>query len=148
MKRKVFIGIFTVAVLALSSCIIDYDGGGNSSSWTNSFDTKLLGTWESNDTEGIYSGTLVIEYRSIKITGYGESQTPPLIGDDNKRPFKGFTRGTVLTGYSEDGKMIIEDRGELQPGIAYTYYTSGSFPKDEFLLFNFGGRDEILKKNK
>jgi hypothetical protein len=108
------------------------------------FDDKLQGTWVSDD-PSVYNGTLVIGYDRITITGYGESQTPAVGGDDNKRPFKGFTKGVALKGYSEDGKLFIEDKGQLQEGVPYTYWETNSSPKQKFLEFNFGGRDETLQ---
>jgi len=50
------------------------------------FDVDLIGTWESEDAS-VYSGKLIIQMGDIKIEGYEESQTP-LLGDDNKKPFK------------------------------------------------------------
>jgi len=128
-----------LAALLLSSC--KWDLGTNA---FKTFDYDLRGTWLSND-PSVYSGQLVITSSQITITGYSESQTP-FAGDDNKRPFKGFTKGTALTGYSEDGKIYIEDTGLQQEGIPYTYYTNGTYPQDEFLQFNFGGRAETLQK--
>ena len=112
---------------------------------TNSFDSSLQGTWVSND-PGIYSGTLVIDKDRITITGYSESQTP-LGGNDNNRPFKGFTKGIALKGYSEEGKIYIEDGGFLQEGLPYTYWDDTPPPdyrKIKFLRFTFGGRAETL----
>jgi len=51
-----------------------------------SFDSKLRGTWVSND-PGLYSGTLKIDSETITIDGYGEDWTS-MVGDDSKRPFK------------------------------------------------------------
>jgi len=107
------------------------------------FDRKLQGTWESND-KSVYSGTLYIDYNSITIKGYEESQTL-WQGDDTNRPFKNFTKNTALKAYSEEGKIFITDAGILQEGIPYTYYT-GKFATDEFLRFNFGDRLETLRK--
>ena len=109
------------------------------------FDYNLRGTWISNDGT-VYSGTLLIEYNRITIIGYKESQTP-LLGDDDKRPFKDFTKGIPLSGYSEDHKIIIKDVGMWQDGIPYDYYT-GSNSRDKFLRFNFGGRMETLQYSK
>jgi len=115
---------------------------------SNTFDTKLRGTWESND-PSVYSGTLVIEYSRITISGYFENQTPFPGGDDNRRPFKDFTRGVSLKGYSEEGHIFIEDGGVLQAGIPYTYWEDTyeyGYTQRQFLRFTFGGRQETLVK--
>jgi len=108
------------------------------------FAYDLQGTWVSND-PSIYSGKLIIDNSRITISGYSESQTP-FLEDDNKRPFKGFTKGAALKGYSEDGKIFIEDGGRFQEGIPYSYYKAGSYPQKEFLRFTFNGRQEILQR--
>jgi len=113
------------------------------------FASDLHGTWVSNDT-AIYSGTLIISNDRITISGYDEGQTPPPLegGNDNKRPFKDFTKGTALKGYSEEGKIFIEDGGMVQEGIPYIYWDDSPPPdykKVKFLRFTFGGRVETLK---
>ena len=114
------------------------------------FDYDLRGTWESND-PSVYSGKLVIDYDRITIIGYDGSQTqnqPGLDKDDNKRPFKEFVKGIALKGYSEGGKIFIEDGGLLQEGIPYTYWDDNpppSYKKIKFLRFNFGGRAETMQ---
>jgi len=113
------------------------------------FDYHLQGTWISNESDAIYSGALEITSDRITITGYGENQTPPR-GDDNNRPFKGFTKGTALKGYSEEGKFFIEDIGMLQEGIPYTYWETdkkSDYRKQKFLSFTFGSRIETLKNS-
>jgi hypothetical protein len=110
------------------------------------FDHDLRGTWVSND-PSVYFGQLIIEKDRITITGFTEGQTQ-LGGDDNRRPFRGFTRGAALTGYSEEGKIFIEDRGLLQEGIPFHYYTAGTFPQERFLSFTFGGRIETLQRQR
>jgi len=104
------------------------------------FESRLEGTWKSNDSS-VYSGTLKINYKQITITGYLEDQTP-LLGNDNQRPFKSFTKDIALKGYSEDGKIFIEDRGLVQEGIPYVYFIAGI---EKLLSFTFGGRTETLK---
>ena len=126
-------------VFFVTAC--DYNGG---TSDYKSFDYELQGTWESND-KTVYSGKLEITSFRITITGYYESQTqnqPELSKNDNKRPFKDFTKGTTLTGYSEEGKIFIEDGGQLQEGIPYTCWEGYS---GRFLSFDFGGRKETLQ---
>jgi hypothetical protein len=110
---------------------------------TNAVDSKLRGTWESTDIS-LYSGTLVIGYDTITITGYSETQTPPTWngGDDNKRPFKDFARNAPLTCYTEDGKLFIKTVTDVRE-VPYAY------SKDDtgyYLFFAFGGRSEALKR--
>ena len=130
-----------IVVLFMSACVWDGTPGD-----TLSFDYNLRGTWVSND-PGIYSGALVIEYDRITITDYSESQTPSG-GNDSSRPFKGFTKGIPLKGYSEEGKLFITDGGLLQEGIPYTYWDDSPPPeygKIKFLRFTFGDRVETLE---
>ena len=132
------IGIF--ALCFLSACDWEAIGG------TQSFEYDLRGTWVSND-PAIYSGSLKIEYDRITITGYNEGQTPPR-GDDSRRPFRGFTKGFALKGYSEEGKIFIEDGGMVQAGIPYTYWEALSptdYSRVKFLRFTFGDRVETLQ---
>ena len=128
-----------LAVLLMSSC----EMGIETSDYRN-FAHDLRGTWVSND-PSVYSGSLVISINRITITGFSEAQTPPGT-DDSKRPFRAFTKGIALNGYSEDGKIFIEDGGLLQAGISYTVYTAGNFPQERFLRFTFGGRSETLQR--
>jgi hypothetical protein len=128
--------------------------------------SKLRGTWVSND-PSIYSGTLTITISSnnsndrIKIEGYTANQTPPR-GDDNKRPFKDFTKGSALKcrwDLEEDkleGKLFITDRGKEQEGIPFVYYegerwhdssSSTGYRTDKFLCFTFGGSEEKLENS-
>jgi len=124
--------------------------------------TKLRGEWQPNDHEAVYKGTLEITIgntiNQIKITGYGESQTPRG-WDDNKRPFKDFTKGTFLKFRWEleedklEGNLFITDGGKEKEGIPFVYYegaiweyTSPPYRRaDKFLRFTFGGRDEKLE---
>jgi len=110
------------------------------------FDSDLQGTWVSND-PAIYSGTLIISTNRITIIGFHEGQTPSR-GDDNNRPFKNFTKGTALKGYSEEKKLFIEDGGLLQEGIPYVFYKAGNSSEDSFIRFTFGNRMEIMQKQK
>ena len=135
----VCVGLLTV--FFISACDWETSGLG-----INKFDYDLQGTWVSND-PGRYSGSLIISYDRITITGYNESQTP-LWGDDDARPFRNFTRGTALKGYSEEGKIFIVDRGLLQEGIPYTYWDDippPDYRKVKFISFTFGGRVETLQ---
>jgi hypothetical protein len=111
-----------------------------------SFAYDLRGKWESND-KTKYSGKLVIDYDTITIDGYTESQshTPQDGSVDNKLPFMGYPKGVPLKGYSEDGKIFI-DYGSGQNGISYTFTEPDTYPyKNRLLTFSFGGRDEILE---
>jgi hypothetical protein len=144
MKNRRFFAICIVlfsAVFALSC-----DTHNPQSSSVKSFSNDLRGTWESNDKTN-YSGSLTIDFDTIKIDGYDESQTksPQDGGDDKQRPFVGFPRKTHLRGYSEDGKIFI-DYGNGQNGIPYTYTNTetGTYPYKRILEFDFGGRKEIL----
>jgi hypothetical protein len=126
-------------VLSLSAC--------NFGSDNESFDVELRGTWVSID-KSVYSGTLKIEDDRITITGYCESQTLTDT-NDNRRPFREFIREIPLKGYSRNGKIYIEDAGEIQDGIPYTYWDDNPPPENvkiEFLRFNFDGRNETLIK--
>jgi hypothetical protein len=111
-----------------------------------SFDYDLQGTWETNESDSRYTGMLVIDYNRITITGYGESQTPVFGGSDVERPFRNFTKGVPISGYSKDGKIFIEDSGIVQEGIPYTYYYSPDLTEVGFLRFDFGGRAQTLRK--
>jgi hypothetical protein len=134
--KKSIIYVFILTTLFITSC-----------DWKPSddkiFDYKLRGIWVSNDTS-IYSGKLEITDDRITITGFTENQTPPL-GDDSKRPFKNFTKGVTLKGYSEEGKIFIEDGGLLQEGISYTLYTN-ALEEEDLLRFTFGSRLEIMQR--
>ena len=109
-----------------------------------SFDSKLRGTWISNET-GLYSGSLKIDYDTITIDGYPEDWTST-VGDDSRRPFRDFPKRVPLKGYSEDGKIFIEYGETAQNGIPYVYTELGSYPqKYKLLEFSFDGRKEILQ---
>ena len=138
-KQNIIILLFALCFLFFVSC--DLETGTDN---YNFFSYDLQGIWVSNDTS-VYSGTLQIEFNRITITDFSEGQTP-LLGNDNDRPFKGFTKEVALRGYSEDGKIFIEDGGMERKGISYVYYTVGIYPQEKFLRFTFGSREEILKK--
>jgi hypothetical protein len=137
MTRKRLCGALAAALL-LAAC--DVTGG--------KFVTSTVrGTWESTDTS-LYSGVLVIDFDTITISGYSESQTPPSWngGDDAKRPFKNFAKNAPYACYTEDGTLFIETSGGVQsfPYVYSTVYpTSGP---EQYLRFTFGGRDEALKR--
>jgi hypothetical protein len=72
-------------------------------------------------------------------------------------PFRHFTPGVSLKGYSvkgevitntsREGEIFIYDRGSLQDGISYHYwenYTS-DYKRQRFLTFYFGDYNETLK---
>jgi hypothetical protein len=131
--------ITLLAALFIAACDVYVDAAD-----IKKFDKDLRGTWVSND-PSVYSGTLRIEFDRITISGFAEGQTPQR-NDDSRRPFKSFTKNVSLNGYSEDGKIFIEDGGSTQDGIPYTYYTAGAYPQKQFLHVNFGGRQETMQK--
>jgi hypothetical protein len=133
--RKCLSGLPAVLALAMLvvSCTVDK---------TPEF--ELNGTWESTDTS-LYSGWLVIKSDTITITGYAESQTPDPWkgGDDTKRPFRDFAKGAPLACRAEDGKLFIKTAlGEKI--VPYSYYSASG--QGRFLYFNFGGREEALRR--
>ncbi|MDR1948422.1 MAG: hypothetical protein LBQ38_03450 [Spirochaetaceae bacterium] len=109
-------------------------------------DLNLHGTWESTDTS-LYSGTLVIGYDTITITGYYESQTIDF-WKDVQRPFKGFAKNVPLPCYTEDKKLFIEMVGGGESILPYTYYynTQGKFLRFSFGDSTAGYREEALKR--
>jgi hypothetical protein len=107
-----------------------------------SVNLDLHGTWESADRTSPYSGKLVIDYDTITITGYDESQSPRWNPwEDDQRPFKDFAKNVPLLCYTENGKLFIEKVGGEQSVLPYTYTRSG---QDRFLRFKFGDREEGL----
>jgi hypothetical protein len=124
--------------------IISCDGVSSSDN-RKSFDSKLIGMWKSND-PSVYSGKLIIEYYTITIEGYDESQTPstPAPPDYTKHPFRNITKKVALEGYSEDGKIYIKDGSSFQ-SFSYDYDEQGTYSnKKKILKFVFGGRTETL----
>jgi hypothetical protein len=134
--------LFLISALFISSCDGSLSGASGNS---KSFNSNLLGTWETNDpTLYSYSGTLKITYDTITIDGYGEDWLS-VVGDDSKRPFKDFPKRVPLKGYSEGGKIFINYGGSAQ-GIPYIYNETGTYPsKYKTLEFDFGGRKERLQ---
>jgi len=134
-------------LICLILCSCDTHDSSQTSTY-KSFEYKLRGTWESNQTESytpVYSGTIKIDSDSIIIDGYGETQTPT-DGDDNNLPFKAFPRGKPLKGYSENGKIYIEYPASVQNEIPYSYTETGEYPnKGKILDFTFGTRSERLQ---
>jgi hypothetical protein len=106
-------------------------------------DSKLHGTWESTDTN-LYSGKLLIGSDTVTITGYAESQTPPVWngGDDARRPFGDFAKNAPYACYTEDEKLFIMTVLD-EKIVPYRYSTNS---QGRFLFFNFGGREEALKR--
>jgi hypothetical protein len=127
--------MLSVAVLLMTAC------SKNDKSDTKKFDYKLQGTWISND-PSVYSGSLIIDYNKITILGYSEIQTPH-DGDDTRRPFRNFTKGIPLSGYSEDDKIFIIDAGQLQESIPYIYNEENN-GHNKILRLTFGDRIEVL----
>jgi hypothetical protein len=144
-KRFFFLYFALFFFIALCLCTCDTHDPKPSNIKTFSYD--LRGKWVSNQT-GVYSGTLVFDYKTITIDGYGEDWTA-LVGDDSKRPFVGFPRGAALKGYSEEGKIFIPNYANGQNGIPYKYSEEGDYPaRKKFLSFDFGGRTEIVERTK
>jgi hypothetical protein len=131
-KIPIFLIIVFIAMSCEKSDLFDY----------KNFDYDLRGTWVSND-PSVYSGSLIIDYDKITISGYSEIQTPPE-GNDARRPFRDFIKKVPLSGYSEDGRFYIMNMGEWHVGIPYTYWTE-DYGRYKFLRFDFGGRMEILR---
>ena len=134
--------------------------------WENSnherFASHLQGTWVSHEQHDIYSGTLVITFNSITITGFYPSQTPPAgcpyLGNDFYRPFRDFTKNTALRGYSEEGQRVgmsivghifIWDIGTLQAPLFYTYWWNGVpfAGREHFLSFTFNNKTHTFRRN-
>jgi len=140
-QKKIYFYVSLLAIFLITSC------GDIESNKYKTFADGLHGVWVSTDTS-IYSGKLEINIDRIIITGFKEGQTPS--GEDiNNRPFKNFTKDVPLKGYSEEGKIFIEDIGLLQEGIPYTLYTIPTLNTvEDFLRFTFGNRLEIMKKEK
>ena len=148
-NRLLFTFLFSLLIV---NC--DWDTGGGTGNYQR-FDWDIQGTWTTNDPDSRYSGTLVIGYNRITITGYGETQTPALGGNDQERPFRNITKNTPLEGYTEEQEetgekiLLIKDAGTWQEGIPYLYwydYPPPDFDRVEFLRFTFGNRQETLRK--
>jgi hypothetical protein len=151
--------LFSFFTFLLSLLFVNCDGEITDTGGTGNyqrFNWDIQGTWKTNDTESRYSGTLVIGYNRITITGYGETQTPTPGGNDTERPFRNFTKGTALEGYTEEQEVtgqkviVIKDAGTWQEAIPYTYwydYPPPDFKKAEFLRFTFAGRQETPRKH-
>jgi len=140
-KNFRFLAIIIVLLFALFICSCD---GLITEGNYKYFDSKLRGTWVSNDS-GLYSGSLTITSDTITIDGYGEDWTS-MVGDDSRRPFKDIPKRVAIKGYSEDGKIFIGYGDAAQNGIPYIYTEVGSYPqKYKLLEFTFGDRKEILQ---
>jgi len=135
--------LIAVCLILLSSLLICSCDGTYAGSY-KSFDSKLRGTWASNET-GLYAGTLAIGYDTITIDGYGEDWTS-LVGDDAKRPFRELPKRVPLPGYSEGGSIFIKYGSADEYSVPYLYTEVGTYPQKYRLLeFDFGGRKEILQ---
>jgi len=113
------------------------------------FDYNLQGTWETNDTDEYYSGTLEISSNTVTISGYAPNTMYEFTNGTGQRPFKDFTKNAPLEGYAEEGKIFIKDAGVIQE-MPYIYYLGAYSPYEnkqpKFLRFSFGGREETLRK--
>jgi len=136
--------VFLLALCSLLFFSCDGNGSAGSHSYKG-FDYNLQGTWASNETSE-YSGTLVINFNSITISGYASNpEYEKWPNRTNHRPFKDFIKDVPLEGYSEEGKIFIKDAGVIQEGLPYTYWDE-DYKQIEFLRFDFGGRKETLRK--
>ena len=148
MKKLIIFNLF--AVFLLYSC------GDSEPSDSKSFPYKLQGRWVTHAPfeDEDYFGELIISYNRIIILYYGRVQTLP-DGNDMERPFRDFTKGIELEGYSEVdpenstndyevGVFFIKDAGEWHDGIPYRYWTV-DYGRVKFLRFTFGGRNETLR---
>jgi hypothetical protein len=135
---------FAIVIVSLSALFLNSCDGLMTTGDFKYFDSKLRGTWVSNDS-GLYSGTLTISSDTITIDGYGEDWTS-MVGDDSKRPFKDYPKRVPIKGYSEEGQIFIEYGETAQNGIPYVYTEVGTYSQRYKLLeFSFGGRKEILQ---
>lgn len=137
MKRAAF-GLIIAVMVVAAGCVGDGLGGGG-----DFFETRLRGTWETlNPGTYDYRGTLVIDWDAVTIAGYDQTHYSLI---EAQRPFRGITKGVSRKGYTEEGKMYINDFG-WKEGIAYEY-DAGVYPDYAKLLrFTFGGRAETLRK--
>jgi hypothetical protein len=138
-KRNIACGTL-LAVFFITSCG-DWESGGY-----QTFDYDLRGTWVLHELDPDYEGELVISTDRITIKDFHRGQTP-WWGDDNDRPFKDFTKNVALKGYSEDGKIFIEDWGLVQEGIPYKFQKAGSYPEIYLLQFTFGRNKITMRKD-
>jgi hypothetical protein len=126
-------------VAAIVTCVFFVNCDWSADTDLKYFDADLWGRWESNGPSIAGPGGIEIDVTTIKITGYNEKLDPD---DEKKRPFKEFTKNAKLEGYSEEGKFIIKDRGNWQPGISYNYYVDAEH--NPHIEFEFDGEQEIL----
>jgi hypothetical protein len=138
---------FLLALCSLFFFSCDGNGSAGGSNY-KSVAYDLRGTWVSNET-GEYSGTLVISGNTITIGGYDPNTLYEWTNGTGCRPFKDFTKNVPLEGYTEEGKIFIKDVGIVQEGLPYTYwdaYSPDDYKRIYLLTFNFGGRNETLRK--
>lgn len=151
MKIKGFFCLLILMVIFLLTACGEYQSGNY-----KSFDFKLRGTWVSNDPSD-YDGLIVINYSTIKITGYTSNWFYEFNNGDDDRPFKDFQKKLTIKGYSDwlegsnktEGKIYIEDFGEIQEGIPFKIwevYDESTYKYEYLLRLSFGNRYEILKK--
>jgi hypothetical protein len=154
LKLLAIIALTVIIGFSFAACDYEPTGGGGTGNYKR-FNWDIQGTWTTNDPESRYIGTLEITYNRITITGYGETQTPAFGGNDLERPFRNFTKGIALEGYTENVEetgekiILIKDAGTWQEPIPYLYWYTNpppDFKTVEFLRFTFGGRQETLRK--
>ena len=144
------LGLIVVFSLILTTCDLWKE--------TNSFHSRLRGTWEAQRPGEPYHGsTLEITSTRIKITGFTTAMMHTHGHNDTQRPFGTIAaRDTNLEGYSEGEleystisdpdvcSLYIKDvGGAWRPAIPFTYDPTGS---KDILIFKFGNFTEILVK--
>ena len=128
-----FAFLFLPFVFLVSSCTWEYTSG------LGRFDSRLRGTWVTNNPVGNWytPGTLVISSNTITIYGYmpqpqGEDATIPF-----PVPFAGLPRGIPLSGYSENNRLFIDIPGIIY-SVHYDFFDPGwNQPNVLFLTFGF-----------
>jgi hypothetical protein len=137
MKKAVF-GLIAAVMVIVARC--DGDGSDDGGGY---FEAKLRGTWAThNPVYHDYSGTLAIGRDTVTITGYDQTYYGL---NESQRPFGGITKGVSRKGYSEDGKIYINDFG-WKEGIVYEYDEGISPDYTKLLRFTFDSRAETLRK--
>ena len=142
MKFLAFCAILPAAFL-ITAC--EWNNDNSNHRW---FAWYLQGTWVPNEPQPIYSGTLVITFDRITITGFGPN---PDLPNNPYRPFRDFPKGAAMSGFSEGarvngytrGHIFIEDGGLRQVPYLYRYADDG---RVHLLNLYFGGTVTIFER--
>ena len=138
-QRYFLIFVVLLSVFSLSTC--EFDGSGSTGS-SQYFEWDLREVWVSQ-IGSIYQGEIEITYNTIRITGYPETQAQ-FPNNINQLPFRNIPKGVIHKGYSENGRIYIENYAS--DGISYKLDEVGAYyPYTRILSFEFGGRTEILQ---